>query len=290
MVKTGEVHACPAGGGAGALEVVVVVVVVVRLVVELDEVDVVGFVVGDSVGFVVGDSVGVTVGEVDAEAVGVEPSQVTVTTVGLVAAYVSGVPAQVAVVVPPAATARAPAGTAAAGRGTTARLPATTARPRRVSALGAASAAAAATTWVSRVSPFTTVPALLWPWARDVYARRTPTAVTCRAPSTSELAATGAVSRAPSKVVVIMETRAAGVTVADAAPVPAAPARYQADSRSPLGPLTLSYALVQPSRATVDPEGVSTVVTRTLPAPAPVGTAVDAVALDRAAKVVLRPA
>jgi hypothetical protein len=86
-----------------------------------------------------------------------------------------------------------------------------------------------------------------------------------------------------------METRAAGVTVAVTAPSPADAVRYHAVRRTPVAPLTLSYALVQPFMATVDVAGVRTVVTSTAPGVVPAGRGALPVELERADEVVARP-
>ena len=83
MRKTGDVQTLPTG--VGALVVDDGEVVGWLVVVDVDVGEVVGGGVREVLGDAVGDAVAEALGEGDAEAEGVEPSHVTVTTVGLVA-------------------------------------------------------------------------------------------------------------------------------------------------------------------------------------------------------------
>jgi hypothetical protein len=158
---------------------------------------------------------------------------------------------QLAVVDAPGATGIAPAGTAAGAAGSTESAPATAALTCRAAYAPEPRLRAPTSCWIKRVSPLTSARVVPRARPRDWCAFLTPTAVSRRAPAervaeggtspgTAAADETGAVLLAPSNAVVIIETRADGKTVAVTDVAPAAPTRYQADSRSPFAPLTAS--------------------------------------------------
>jgi len=212
----------------GADDVVEVVDVVAFVVVEVEDVveDVVEVVDVEDVVDVEGAVVVV---------VGAGPSQVTAITVGLMDVDESVPLPQSTLMLPPTGRAMAWAGIVPGVRGSTESAPVTAALPARAEAAFARSV----TVWTSRVSPLTTTAAPLrttvWrPPCRD----RNPNALTDREPLTVAPGdvTTGVVSLAPANPVVIIDTRAAGVTVARGEVSPEVAVRYQADSRRPAAP------------------------------------------------------
>jgi len=169
------------------------------------------------------------------DAGGAGPSQVTAITVGLTDVDESVPLPQSTLMLPPTGRAMASAGIAPGVRGSTESAPVTAALPARAEAAFARSV----TIWTSRVSPLTTTAAPLrttvWrPPCRD----RNANALTDREPLTLAPGdvTTGVVSLAPANPVVIIDTRAAGVTVARGEVSPEVAVRYQADSRRPAAP------------------------------------------------------